>query len=73
MQTMAQRLVAAVEEHMRRTGDSYADIHRRAGLSRGYLGKIRDAVAADPHHRVDSETMAKIAGAIGMRWELVEA
>lgn len=62
---LALRLVQAVEEFSTRTGESYASIGRRVGLSRGYIDKMRAAVTANPEHRIDTRTLERIADAIG--------
>lgn len=68
---LARLLVAAVEAFSVRTGESYASIGRRAGLARGYVDKMRAAVAEDPEHRIDTSTLEKLAAAVGYKVTLV--
>jgi hypothetical protein len=62
---LARLLVEAVEAFAAQTGESYASIGRRAGLSRGYIDKMRAAVAEDPEHTIDTRTLERVAEAVG--------
>ena len=61
-------LVLAIEAHVASPDneDSYASISVRAGYPRNYVNKLRKAVAEDPDHRIDTSTLEKLAGAIGL-------
>ena len=65
--TLAQLVAEAVEAHVRRTGESYRALAARAGFPQTYVGKLLDAVRANPAHTIESSTAERLLAAVGLR------
>lgn len=65
-------LLRAYEEHQRRTAETDGVIAKRAGIARENLSRILRKLRTGEGD-VESETLRRVAGAIGLRWTLVLA
>ena len=75
MDGQAVTLATLIQQHRERTGDSYADIARRAGLSKAKIGQLAQATGpgtAGQAHMPRSETLAKVAKGLGLPLETVQ-
>ena len=75
MTGQAVTLATLIQQHRDKTGDSYSDIARRAGLSKAKIGQLahdRAPGTAGQAHMPRSETLAKLARGLRLPLETVQ-
>jgi len=62
-------LAHLIQDHQRRTGESYSDIARRAGLSKAKIGQL---TVSDSPHMPRIETLKKLAVGLKLPLRIVQ-
>lgn len=62
-------LAELIRQHQDRTGDSYAVIARRAGLSKAKIGQLAQP---DGHHMPRVDTLEKVAVGLGLPLRIIQ-